>query len=92
MKLTLERFGGVAGLPAKPLVIDTAQLDANERQRIEALAARALDAPAADGGGRIQPDSFHYELTVDEQTRSFEFTHASHVLRELVAALRKLAR
>jgi hypothetical protein len=95
MKITLERFGGVTGMPAKPLVIDTATLASDEAAQLEALAKRAL---AGSGRARnaAKPDAFAYELTVEDDGAShvipFDFEQAGDPVKELVSAVRARAK
>ena len=97
MKLTLERFGGVAGMPAKPAVVDTAALASSEAAQLEALAKRALANQAgARAAAQAKPDAFAYELTIDDgggsHVLAFDFEHAGDALKELVSAVRAHAK
>jgi hypothetical protein len=98
MKLTLERFGGVAGMPAKPVVVDTAALASSEAARLEALAKRALACTKAGGrrAAQAKPDAFAYELTIDDggcsRVLAFDFDDATDAVKELVTAVRTQAK
>ena len=89
MLLTLERFGGLAGVPAKPLVVDTAGLPEARAKLLERLAQSVLDETSEHVP---QPDAFGYELMIEtEQGRrviSFDYTGASDALKQLIQALR----
>ena len=93
MRLTLERFGGIAGIPAKPLIVDTAALPSAQAAQLEALAERVLHESAPQQSrGANRPDAFAYELTIEApQARrviGFDYAQASAALRELVSAMR----
>jgi hypothetical protein len=97
MKITLERFGGVAGIPAKPVVVDTAALGSSEAAQLEALAKRALACKAgARSAAQAKPDAFAYELTIDDGAGShvlaFDFESAADGVKELVTAVRTQAK
>lgn len=90
MRLTLERFGGIAGVPAKPLVVDSQSLAAPRAVQLEALAREVLRETQPDP---VQaPDSFGYELTIETEAErrviAFDYAQASAALRELLTALR----
>jgi hypothetical protein len=99
MRLTLERFGGLAGLPAKPLILDTSTLPTAQAEQVELLAQRVLDESHAGDEGKPpakaaapKPDSVSYELTIEASKKRkaipFDNAHASEALRELVKAVR----
>ena len=93
MRLTLERFGGLAGLPAKPLILDTTTLPEAQAEHIESLAQRVLDEGTAPAKAAApKPDAVSYELTIEASKKRkaipFENAHASEALRELVKAVR----
>ena len=99
MKLTLERFGGVAGMPAKPVVVDTTTLASSEAAQLEALARRALaDQTGARSAAQAapKPDAFAYELTIDDVGSShvlaFDFERAADAVKELATAVRAHAK
>jgi hypothetical protein len=89
MRLTLERFGGLAGVPAKPLVVDTAGLPEQRAKSLERLAESVLDERPRQ---EPQPDAFGYELTIEtEQGRrviAFDHGSASDALAQLIKELR----
>lgn len=91
MRLTLERFGGLAGIPAKPLVVDTATLPEPRAQQLERLAACVLDEAGASQQAP-HPDAFGYELTIEtdraRRVISFDYATASDALKQLIQALR----
>lgn len=94
MRLTLERFGGIAALPAKPLILDTSTLPQAEAEQLEKLAQHVLDErpAAAKKVAAPKPDAVSYELTIEapKQRTAIPFDHpqASESLRELVKAMR----
>jgi hypothetical protein len=93
MRLTLERFGGLAGLPAKPLILDTVSLPEAQAQHIESLAQCVLDEGGAPPKTAApKPDAVSYELTIEasKKRRAFPFdnANATEALRELVKAVR----
>jgi hypothetical protein len=101
MKLTLERFGGVAGLPARPLSVDTSAIPSADGAELEALATRAMStALAADENAGAKRDSFSYQLTIEAAGESrviaFDATQtrsrSNDALRQLVSALRLRAK
>lgn len=96
MRLTLERFGGLAGLPAKPLILDTSTLPDAQAQHIESLAQRVLDEGIAPTKAAApKPDAVSYELTIEASKKRksipFDNAHASDALRELVKAIRAVS-
>jgi hypothetical protein len=97
MKITLERFGGLAGVPARPLVVDTNSLAQPAAAELEALATHALQSvPSAPGARGTKPDSFAYELTVEDANGSrvlaFDYEHANDEVKRFVSALRAQAK
>jgi hypothetical protein len=97
MRLTLERFGGIAALPTKPLILDTSTLPAAQAQELESLAQRVLGegvAPTTEAAPK--PDAMSYELTIEAANRrqafAFDNAQASPTLRELLKAMRSIPR
>ena len=97
MKLVLDRSGGVAGLRRPPLEVDTATLPAGARAellaKVEAAQLPALPAVL----GAAAPDQLGYTLSVtgdDGQRHVIELAidAAPPALRELISALRRIAR
>ena len=88
MRLTLERFGGLAGIPAKPLVVDTALLPEQRAKQLERLVEGLVDKSSQAS----RPDAFGYELTIEKdgarRVISFDYATASDALKQLVQALR----
>jgi hypothetical protein len=105
MKLTLERFGGIAAIRKPPLVVDTAKLSKSDAERIETLASQVLSArkpsvraraPAPPPAPTATPDAVSYELAISaddaEHSLSFDHTTAGDTVQQLVAALRAAAK
>ena len=93
MRLTLERFGGIAALPAKPLILDTSTLPEAQAKQLESLAQHVLDeSPAPANKAAPKPDALSYELTIEASKKRkaipFDNAHASESLRDLVKAMR----
>ena len=91
MRLTLERFGGLRGVPARPLVVDTGGLPEPRAKLIEGLAASVLGESGASQHAP-QPDAFGYELTIEtgegRRVISFDYANASDALKQLLKELR----
>lgn len=98
MRLTLTRYGGIAGKPRPPIVIDTSTIRADDAERLVELVRAANLKPgntelAHDPKAR---DAFGYELEVtddDGQKRSIAFDHRSapEPIRAMVDAIRRVA-
>jgi len=93
MRLTLERFGGIAALRAKPLILDTSDLPQAQADQLESLAQRVLDEGAAPTKKATpKPDAMSYELTIEASKQrkaiAFDSAQASESLRELLKAMR----
>lgn len=93
MRIEFRQTGGVAGIPRRPVVIDTAQLSPDQAQRWHDLVAAAdlFNLPAVSPLGSRR-DPFVYQITVDADGRRAAIqTHsgaASPGLNALIEALR----
>jgi hypothetical protein len=99
VRFVLSRFGGVAGIPGRPVTVDTSRLPRERAIRLEDLVIRSnfYDLPAELGSGQNNPDAFGYELSVTDDAGqshqvAFDAAALSGPLGELVAALREAAR
>lgn len=101
MRFTLIRSGGVAGISPPPLSVSTESLPTDEATRLRTLvdAAGFFELAPNLGPADASPDSFGYELTVEEDvgshrrnTVTFGAASAPPSLRELVSAVRAVAR
>jgi len=100
VRFTLVRSGGFAGVSPPPLSVSTEALPPDEAARLRALvdAAGFFDLPADLGPADAAPDSFGYELTVEDDGAgrrhavAFGATAAPPALRELMTAVRAAAR
>ncbi len=98
MRLTLTRYGGIAGRSGPPVVVDTATVLPEQARRLAALVRAADLSPGSTeiAQDRDSRDTFGYELEVtydDGQRRSIAFDHRSapETVRALVGAIRALA-
>ena len=73
MRISFERTGGFANVPLRA-EIDTTQMPANRAQELERLVekARPFDQPAQPQSMPV-PDDLHYELKVEDGSRSHSF-------------------
>src|SRR6266496_6665884 len=73
MRISFERTGGFANVPLRA-EIDTAQMPANRAQELERLVEKAqpFDQPAQPQSMPV-PDDLHYELKVEDGSRSHSF-------------------
>ena len=94
MKISVSRTGGFAGLTDEVSAVDTAQLDAAARQKLEQAVRRVnfFELPARLPGEPIGADLFAYRVTVRDGAREHSVTFtgeegAAAALRELLAAV-----
>jgi hypothetical protein len=101
MRITFQSQGGIAFFPKlnRPVVIDTAQLPAAERSKLEGLlqSTRFFALPPSIGQRRRgAADLREYTLRVEDETRDYTvrvvepFDHPE--LEQLIAELRSHAR
>ena len=101
MRITFQSQGGIAFFPGlnRPVVIDTAQLPAEERSKLEGLlqSTRFFALPASVGQTRRgAADVREYTLRVQDETRDYTvrvtepFDHPE--LEQLISELRSRAR
>jgi emfourin len=76
MRISVRRSGGFAGIEEQLGSVDTAELDASARERLERLVDEAdfFAAPAVVEGD-LGADQFRYEITVEEGGRSHTVTY-----------------
>ena len=94
MRFTLTRFGGFGGISRPLASLDTREASEAQQTRLRQLLAQSnfWSLPAELPSDAAKPDSFSYELSVDDDGRqhSVSFTHASQSpeLAALVSALK----
>ncbi len=101
MRITFQSQGGIAFFPGlnRPVVIDTAQLSAEERSKLEVLvqSTRFFALPASIGARRRgAADVREYTLRVEDNTRDYT-VHVTEPfdnpeLEQLIMELRSRAR
>jgi hypothetical protein len=101
MRITFESHGGVAFFPGlnRPVLIDTAQLPAEERSKLEGLiqSSRFFTLPGSVGKRpRVGADLREYTLRVEDGKRDYRVRVAEPLddpkLAQLITELRSRAR
>ena len=98
MVITLQRFGGVAGILRPPSVLDTGRCTPARCAELESLAHQAgfFELPAEILPDSATPDSFQYELSVKDGAKAHSVTTtesaAPETLRALLHAVREALR
>jgi len=94
MKISVTRTGGFAGVTDEVGSVDTAQLDAAARQKLEQDVRRVnfFELPARLPGEPVGADLFAYRVTVSDGPREHSVTFtgeegAAATLRELLVAV-----
>ena len=94
MKISVTRTGGFAGVTDEVGAVDTAQLDAPARQKLEQAVRRVnfFELPARLPGEPVGADLFAYCVTVRDGPREHSVTFtgeegAAATLRELLLAV-----
>ena len=93
MQITVARSGGYAGGTEPPVTIDTSQLDAGTRQRIEDLVNQMGFFTLPQQAGGVGADMFRYEISVSDENRTHMVTFVddgsqeTQSLRRLVEAV-----
>ena len=82
MRISFERTGGFANVPLRA-EIDTTQMPANRAQELEWLVekARPFDQPAQPQSMPV-PDDLHYELKLEDASRSHSFRISDSAARK----------
>lgn len=100
MRISLHTQGGFGFFPGRsaPVIVDTAELDAAEADRLEDLVRRArLRGRPEPGAARVQlPDARRYVLAVEDaagrDTVSVDEPIDDPALADLISELRRHAR
>ena len=93
MRITVARSGGYAGITEEPVTIETDQLDAGTKQRIEDLVNEMGFFTLPNQAGGVGADMFRYEISVSDGDRTHMVTFVddgsqeTQSLRRLVEAV-----
>ncbi len=88
MRIEIRQQGGFAGLRPPPLVLDTADLDAQAAGEIERI-AKSLPAGNEPGRGA---DLMRYDVQVDDRSTTFFEPDVPAPVRRLLALARDAGR